>query len=364
MSGGSNGSSAGVRVIAAMVATAAGIYGAFFAWGVLQERIATKPYTVDGKEAHFRFPFVIGVVGGLSSFAVALVVVVVRKLLGWGPEAHDPNAAISVARHYPYRQIASIGLGLAFGSPFGYAAMRHSSYPMVLTLKMCKMVPIVIVGALWHRAHYSSYKYLAMVAITGGVLGFSLLGDEGSKKNSASDALGAVLCFINLFFDGYVNSTQDSVLKKWKDPFRLMCTANLFSALIGLTALFTFEYLPAALHNDVINNELFHAMHFIAKEPAVLVDLAKMGALGGVGQLFIFQGLSMFGSLTVVAITITRKVGSVFISILMHGHIVTTEQWIALSAVIVGVVLDTMDNIRLKKLSEKREHHKEHHKTK
>ncbi|CCD12045.1 unnamed protein product [Trypanosoma congolense IL3000] len=272
----------------------------------------------------------------------------------------------------------------------GFAAMRRLPYPVVLATKMSKMVPVILVGFFWHGTRYSLNKCLACALITGGSFFFYMLGEADddaaprAKARSRSEAvnwLGFVLLFFNLLADGFTNSTQDKLVKVhgWTGN-KLMFVTNLSTAVWLSVVLLLMECLhpvaavylrasqPTALPSflapispllyrfdtsfrwflsDVAPLQDFSkTMNFFHRYPDALHDVAIMSLLNAAGQMFIFRTISLFGSLTVTALTLLRKSASVVLSIIVHGHSVTPEQWFSLSIVFIGAVWEGLIHAR------------------
>lgn len=171
-----------------------------------------------------------------------------------------------------------VGFTNVFATSLAYAAMRRLSFPVVLTMKMSKMIPVMVVGFFYHHTRYPTRKVLACLLITVGILTFYLLDENSysqkamsrpgnkdkynnvdnatfnartatnynSKGNNSSNdflpsvnlldnpsstatnhgktrqiffwpssgVIGLFLLFANLVMDGFTNSTQDVLVKK------------------------------------------------------------------------------------------------------------------------------------------------------
>lgn len=348
-----------------------GLYAAFFGWGILQEKIVTVPYLVNGVEQTFNYGLFVTFCQFIVASAVGLVCFTLQALFSKPDPSHkvDRRHFVSV----PIGTMLKIGIAYTLASPFGYAAMKHVSFPVVLTLKMCKMIPIAVVGFIVYRRVYAWKKYAAMILITSGVMGFSLLKDAPSKghhaaPNSHDDATaaqflyGAVLCFINLFLDGYTSSSQEEVTKKrHASSYQMMLMTNVACAVVAIALLVALELLPKALTaplSEIFEPCLFKAFDFIIAQPQIMWDLLAMSCMGAVGQVFLFAGMERFGSLTTTALTISRKMLSVIISIVWHHHQVSTLQCSALVLVMVGISLDTYLSVHERKKShDEKKHH-------
>lgn len=346
-------------VVAQMVVCVVGIYTCFGVWSLKQERVITQSYTLaDGTLAKFRFPFVINAFQNFFSLLVAAGLLVLSGERLWPSSTVHQESSVDGSkggkrntgeRHW-VQSAAIIGFNVSFASPFGYRAMAQLSYPIVLTVKMCKMVPVVLIGSMFYRAYYSFEKYATVALITLGVLLFSFLEEKsetsGEGARESSSLTGLLLIFINLMMDGFTCSTQDQLVKRlhWSGN-RVMFITNLSACTMTFLALMASEVLPL---NTIVRPELTGALAFFQAAPTAFMDVLIMGVLNAAGQCFIFQTIALFGSLTVTAMTLIRKVGSVLLSIYINQHAVSLPQWISLMLVLAGIVLETKINIQEK----------------
>jgi UDP-galactose transporter B1 len=76
---------------------------------------------------------------------------------------------------------------------------------------------------------------------------------------------------------------------------------------------------------------------FIASHPTSLAPLLAYALLGGLGQLFIFETIQHFGSLTLVMVTVTRKLFTMLLSVVVFNHRLTLGQWAGVAVVFGGI---------------------------
>ena len=88
------------------------------------------------------------------------------------------------------------------------------------------------------------------------------------------------------------------------------------------------------------SSELGDGMRFIQSHPSVLSDIFIFALTGSLGQLFIFYMLQRFGSLSLVTVTVTRKMFSILLSVFLFGHAINIWQWMAVSVVFMGIGLE------------------------
>ncbi|KAF1964206.1 hypothetical protein BU23DRAFT_562121 [Bimuria novae-zelandiae CBS 107.79] len=84
-------------------------------------------------------------------------------------------------------------------------------------------------------------------------------------------------------------------------------------------------------------NELTNAINFVTTYPAVGWDVLAFAACGAIGQVFIFHTLAHFSSLLLVTVTVTLKMLTMLMSVVLFGHQVTGMQWAGVSLVFGGI---------------------------
>merc|ERR1712093_483164 len=100
----------------------------------------------------------------------------------------------------------------------------------------------------------------------------------------------------------------------------LFATLSTFAALVTPYSLLPSFLLPVSAATGAHSNELSSSLAFIASHPSVRLDILLFGLTGAVGQIFIFVTLSLYGSLTLVTITVTRKMVTMLLSVFVFDH--------------------------------------------
>jgi UDP-galactose transporter B1 len=238
----------------------------------------------------------------------------------------------------------------SIGSPFGYAALRYIDYPTQILGKSCKLVPVMIMNIILYRRKFALHKYIVVATVTLGISMFMLYapasGHGKSKKGAANNSLlGVGLLLVNLFMDGAINSTQDEVFVRYKlNGSQMMFWMNAFATLItATTMLVPFPSIPIInppSSSSSGHTELASALSFINSHPAVLKDVLYFSLAGATGQLFIFATLEEFGSLTLVTITVTRKLFTMLLSLIVFNHKLALGQWLGVATVFAGIGIE------------------------
>jgi UDP-galactose transporter B1 len=235
---------------------------------------------------------------------------------------------------------------------------------MVLA-KSCKLVPVMLMNVLLYRRKFAPHKYLVVALVTIGITMFMGFGNAGpskkgkdSKGSAGGSVYGLVLLLINLAMDGATNSTQDEIFSRYKvTGQQMMFWLNLFGTVIT-TALITLPlpYIPIIHESTTGRSEFLDAIQFLRTHPSVVKPIVQFAFTGALGQLFIFETLQHFGSLTLVyvvvslllfvltltlsyrsTITLTRKLFTMILSVIVYKHKLTLGQWSGAAVVFAGI---------------------------
>lgn len=298
-----------------------GIYFFFLTWGVLQERITTLAYNGQKFSAFT-------LLNCIQSATAALVSLIFISLVQGRSIWHG-----GVGKELLW-ELARVSLSGCMASPFGYAALKHLSYPTMVLGKSCKLVPVMLMNVLVGGKRFSPIKYVTVALITIGVCAFMLFeeaGDEQKGKKSTS-WWGLLLLLINLCLDGATNSWQDKLFVKWRlSSQQLMFFMNSFSCAYLL------------LNMVVIGQEqLAGGIRFLSAHPRALWDVLAFCGAGALGQVFIFLTIESFGSLTLVTVTVTRKLMTILLSLLWFNHKMNIWQWSGVLLVFAALGLESL----------------------
>lgn len=215
--------------------------------------------------------------------------------------------------------------------------------------KSCKLVPVILMNVVMYRRRFAPHKYIVVAMVTAGISVFMGFGNEKPSKTSSNgeqgpygQLIGILYLVINLILDGAVNSTQDEVFVRYKvTGQQMMFWINLFCTLLS-TALGTLPlpHIPVLHPSSGLQSEFANAIGFIRTHPSVIVPLVQFSLTGALGQLFIFETLQHFGSLTLVMITLTRKMFTMVLSVVLYDHKLTLGQWVGAGIVFGGISVE------------------------
>ncbi|KAI0647985.1 UAA transporter [Trametes meyenii] len=233
-------------------------------------------------------------------------------------------------------------------APFGFAALSYITYPAMVLGKSCKLVPVMLMNVVLYRRKFAAHKYLVVAMVTLGITMFMGFGKEKPSKASKNADLsaytqlvGIAYLLVNLLIDGATNSTQDEIFARYRvTGQQMMFWINLFcTVLTSVISILPLPYIPV-LHPSSSGTELQGALDFIRTHPSVIVPLAQFALTGALGQLFIFETLQHFGSLTLVTITLTRKLFTMLLSVIVYNHKLTAGQWLGAGVVFAGISVE------------------------
>lgn len=278
-----------------------------------------------------------------------------------GVASTPPTSAQALLKSYAFISLVS-----SAASPFGFLSLSHISFPTLLLGKSCKLVPVMLMNVVLYRRKFPLHKYVVVGMVTLGIYVFmAFKSSKGGAKAGpeSSSMLGLVLLSVNLILDGVVNSTQDEVFARHKvEGPQMMLFMNIFSTCITTAALlFPTALTPALLVPTpppstlgTPFNALTAVLDFIASHPAVLQDILLFSLAGAIGQLFIFLTLSLYGSLTLVTITVTRKMMTMLLSVFLFDHAMSGGQWLGVGTVFAGIAVEAEYKRRETTLKRKR----------
>src|SRR5271170_3182842 len=169
---------------------------------MLQEKISTTPYGPD--RIIFRSPLILNTIQSLIAAVLASIYIRITS---------SPQQIRSAFWNGLLLKYVLLAGTSSAGSWFGYRSLQWVDYPTMVLGKSSKLLPVMFLHLVLYRRRFPGYKYLVVFMVTAGVGIFTLFHPlEGSGKKAATNsAWGLFLLSINLFADGFVNSTQDQI---------------------------------------------------------------------------------------------------------------------------------------------------------
>ena len=181
---------------------------------------------------------------------------------------------------------------------------------------------------------YPLRKYINVVMIVGGVALFMGAGDKKKKGDaddngldSAAQAIGILLLFVSLCFDGGTGAYEDKLMSVHSvQPFDLMYNIQLGKTILAGIGLLVFNQVHVFL-------QMIQDMGFL---------LVALGLTGALGQVFIFVTIAKFGALTCSIIGLARKITTLVASIYFYGHHLNSTQFFGLVISVGAMVMNFM----------------------
>ncbi|KAI9058444.1 UDP-galactose transporter [Trametes sanguinea] len=359
-----------------------GVYSMFLLWAIAQERLSVPFQSIDGTSSDkFNSPLFLGTCQSFLSCLSALGYILLRRKPGQtltqtlgltdsskpvtngtangtanGTTNSSAKANGHTSHHHDTRsrnkslllRYFQCSVFITFAAPFGFAALSYITYPAMVLGKSCKLVPVMLMNVVLYRRKFAAHKYLVVAMVTLGITMFMGFGKEKPAKASKNadlsaytQLIGITYLLVNLLIDGATNSTQDEIFARYRvTGQQMMFWINLFStALTSFISVLPLPYIPV-LHPSNSGTELQGALEFIRTHPSVIVPLAQFALTGALGQLFIFETLQHFGSLTLVTITLTRKLFTMLLSVIVYNHKLTPGQWLGAAVVFAGISVE------------------------
>jgi solute carrier family 35 (UDP-galactose transporter), member B1 len=143
--------------------------------------------------------------------------------------------------------------------------------------------------------------------------------------------------FISFFLSfslGYTNNEQEHIFKKYNvTSFQMMRNVNFWQVIfLGVYLVFMHQI----NHHFEEASELQLAVDAFSNCPELRRDMGLFCLCAAIGQLTIFVVMKEFGSLMWITISITRKLFTILVSVIMFNHAICFEQWLGVTAVFSG----------------------------
>lgn len=292
-----------------------GIYSSFLLWGLFQEQFSLSTLQVPLVQL------------SLQSFLAMIAGTAYLKF-------QHPSKPLVIRSKALWLNVMTIALAQSIAAPLSYQAMSCVSYTLYLLAKSCKLIPLLTVHYVLYGTIYPKYKYFIALVVTVGVVTFTLSGSGSKSKSLSADdnqVYGLIVLAASLLLDAYVNSSQDSLFKKFKSitGAHLMIYLNCFTMVYASSyaLLFTTEFQDTWNNYSVLNGDVKVMFYY--------------SLCGAIGQIFIFLTLENFSSVVLVTVNVTRKIISMALSVVIFGHHLGFYQWLGVLLVFVGVFLES-----------------------
>eukprot|EP00190_Bangiopsis_sp_CCMP1999_P006905 CAMPEP_0198723922 /NCGR_PEP_ID=MMETSP1475-20131203/1434_1 /TAXON_ID= ORGANISM="Unidentified sp., Strain CCMP1999" /NCGR_SAMPLE_ID=MMETSP1475 /ASSEMBLY_ACC=CAM_ASM_001111 /LENGTH=365 /DNA_ID=CAMNT_0044485257 /DNA_START=19 /DNA_END=1116 /DNA_ORIENTATION=- len=308
----------------ALVMCILGLYGSFFFYGIMQEKIMKTKYG----EENFNYPVLMVLVQCIVNTGAAKIILHVAG----GPQGTNPSA--------PQYKFAICAFAVLCSMVFANAAIAYISYPLQVLAKSCKMIPVMLIGKVILRRTYTLREYFCVFMLTMGVILFSTANLSGEAMRldtfGKNVGLGLTLVSLSLLFDGiggpYAERTCNS---HGTTSYELMLYQNAWSV-------------PMLAAGFVLGGSSSEGISFIRRHPEVIKDLLVFSFSAAIGQAFVFYILRNYSALICTGVTTTRKFFTIFVSIIYYNHTLSSTQWLAISIVFGCIIWESLQHVQNK----------------
>ena len=275
-----------------------GLLVSFLVWGVLQERMLTKPYGED----YFTSSYGLVFLNRLGGFLISASML-------W---AFQPPPTDAIVYRFAFPSVSNM-----LSSWCQYEALKYVSFPTQMLFKCFKLFPIMVMGKLLGTKSYPTYDYLVALAVGVGIAVFAVSTEDlniGQDSIGDIETIGGTICGIILLlcflvFDSFTGQYQARLFNEHPElsPYHMMFMVNTFSMIFAFITL---------MHT----HELYPACEFVYMHADMHIHLIVFSLASTIGQLFIFKTIKAFGPV-IFAITMnTRIILSILLSSLIYAH--------------------------------------------
>eukprot|EP00968_Pinguiococcus_pyrenoidosus_P021077 scaffold2671_cov252-Pinguiococcus_pyrenoidosus.AAC.7 len=315
-----DGEKANLRILQELAVCAGGLNFFFVIWGLLQERILTRPYE-DGE--YFTHSYTLVFVSRIVGLAVSVVLMYITKTpWSW-------STSVDQLYEFSYSSVTNM-----LSSWCQYEALKYVSFPTASLSKAFKLVPVMTMGYILLDRQYPGYDFGVATFIGIGVAIFiSSAEDFNWQENSFGDIesdkgtlCGIMLLLLYLFFDSFTGQWQARLFRVHPDmtSLQMMLTINGFSTVLSAATL-------------VHTGELTPAFDFIARHPECHVHLIAFALCAIIGQMFIFRTIKLFGPVVFTIIMTVRLALSIMASCWLYDHSIASTGFLGLTIVFASV---------------------------
>ena len=270
-----------------------GIQVSYLLWGLMQERIMTKPYATG--ELFHSSKFLVFANRFLAFFAA------------WAVMTLTGEPVANSSRGTPLYKFSFSSVSNILSSVCQYEALKYVSFPTQVLAKSCKMVPVMLMGYVVSRRVHTAFEYIVAFAVTAGAAMFKLY-EVNDAPVKGTELYGIILIVGYMGCDSFTSNWQSKVFKQYKvSSTAMMLYANLFSS--AFTAL-----------GLVVTMEIVKVCAYLQANPLAIMHIVTMAICSAVGQLFIFYTIKRYGPLVFATIQTVRQFLSVVLSILFFAH--------------------------------------------
>mmetsp|Transcript_101440 Transcript_101440/g.205917 ORF Transcript_101440/g.205917 Transcript_101440/m.205917 type:complete len:358 (+) Transcript_101440:63-1136(+) len=291
---------------------ACGIIGMLVIYGMLQERIMTKPYN--------------GELFGYSVFLVfcnriAAVIFAIAMALCHQESLHHKA---------PLWKYLIVSLSNVYASTCQYEALKYVSFAVQMLGKSFKMLPVMLWGMCIFGKVYNLRDWGVALAVTLGVTEFLLTGPIEGDGQSGNSVKGLFLLCGFLALDGLTSTMQEKLFKEHAtSKYNQMMYVNAISAGVSAITLLS-------------SGSVGGVLTFCGNHPRLVSDASLLSVSAVASQFFIYSQVKEFGALVFAATMNVRQVVSILISYVTYHHSITLWQILGLAIVFAALMYKSL----------------------
>ncbi len=217
---------------------------------------------------------------------------------------------------------------------FSNKSLLYIDYPTQIITKFCKPITVLLFTLFYSKKYQPRQIYFSIITFSGIALfmydKFSLLSSSSTNYSNSNFLFGLFLVILSLLCDGVASSEEDIISHDFNVPtFKTMTLSNLYAIpLFSLISIFT--------------GDLAQVFFLATHDPSFLCIILCYIICSVIGQYLIYRLITLANSLLLVAVTNTRKIVTMIISVIVFNHPISTSQIIATCIVFGSLFLDIM----------------------
>ncbi|KAL7714914.1 UDP-galactose transporter-related protein 1 [Entamoeba marina] len=288
----------------------------FLSVGFFAEYLTRETFTVQNIK--FRNTSVLVLFQSTFSALCAYIAIKVYKIT---PPAIIPNKRFIV--------LSTTYCGAMF---FSNQALLYIDYPTQIIMKFCKPITVMLFTIFVSKQYKPRQILFSIVTFTGiSMFMFDKFTSLDTTKYSDNSFLfGILLIFISLISDGVASSQEDIISHKYSiHTLYVMFYSNLYA-------------IPLFIIISILNGDLFQVFHLMSGDVFFCFIIISYTLCSVLGQYLIYRLISLANALLLVAVTNTRKIITMVISVVVFGHSISSLQVASVVIVFGSLFCDIM----------------------
>lgn len=274
-----------------------GLQASYLLWGMMQELIMNSSFNPTPLNPSGKFPSAVFCV-----FSNRILAIFVSASVNWWKHGTLLLAA-------PFVAFMPCALSNTVSSWSQYEALVYVSFALQTIFKSIKILPVLLMGKLLKGTQYTTAEYLEAVAITAGVLMFSLSKTSWVSATPQYEVYGVGLLTLYVLSDSFTSQWQSRIYRDYSnlDSFQMMYGVNACAVILTSIAL-------------VASGELSLVIDFLRWNPSALYYNIITAVCSSTGQFVIYYIIKRYGPVIFTIMMTTRQMLSIAISNYYFGH--------------------------------------------